>query len=193
MATKEELALQEKEIELEERKLNIEAIKLNNAKLRREADKERMDALNLETQRASRGVSLKTQRPEERNKEVRRTCTHKMGGKGREGLLSGRGNFEQYAVSKVRLATGDVMIRCNRCRTTWLPPIQSDYVNKAGQLDTVNFEKAVDAYNEAFNFPCDLAMGGMPRRNWFRGGKSINHEISRRYAAGQFVYEPPKK
>jgi hypothetical protein len=192
MATKEELALQREELELEEKRATVEAIKLNNEKLRREADTERMAVANKHQQAKSKGASLLSNSPENRNKRIRRTCNHKMGGRGYGALQTGRGNFDQYAVSKVKLATGDVMIRCSRCRTVWVPPAESDYQNKAGKLDVENYQKALEIYNEAFNFPCDLVQGATLQMRYTDKvtGKAVNHEVTKRYVSGQYLYKP---
>jgi hypothetical protein len=192
--TKEELELEERKLELEERKEALEARKLENAKLRREADKTRMDQEDKANRDKNKGAALLTQRPDIKFKDVRRTCNHLMGGKGREALMVGRGNDSQFCVVKVKLPTGDVMIRCQRCRKVWVPPLEDEFIlgrdgnklskEQGGKLDKVAFQKAIDEYNIAYNFNTDLATVILPQYRWARGGKPINREVTHRFVAG---------
>jgi len=182
--TKEQLEQQEKELELAERREALEARKLENAKLRREADKSRMDMENEAARNKSKGEALRSQRPENKHKEIRRTCNHHMGGKDRDSLIAGRGNTSKdYCVTKTKLPTGDVMIRCQRCRTVWVPPLESDFV-KNGKLDKEALQKAQDVYNEAYNFDSSLATIVLPQYRWSRGGRPINREVTHRFVKG---------
>jgi predicted Zn finger-like uncharacterized protein len=181
--TKEQLEQQERELELEERKAALEARKLENAKLLREADKHKMEADGKAARDKRTGEALTQQRPENRFKAVRRTCNHKMGGKSRENLMTGRGNSDQYCVVKVKLPTGDVMVRCQRCRTVWVPPLEADYTVN-GKLNRDEFVKAQEEYNEAYNFETQLAMVVLPQYRWSRGGKPVNREVTHRFVKG---------
>jgi len=192
--TKEELDLVERELELEERKAALQARKLENQKLLREADAYRMEQENKEAQNRRKGEALEAQRPSNKFAAVRKTCNHKMGGKGRESLMTGRGNDAQYAVVKIKLPTGDVMIRCQRCRDVWVPAFEEDYYfgkdgkplakDKGGKFDREAYKKAQDRYNEAYNFDTDLAMVVLPQYRWARGGKPINREVTHRFVKG---------
>jgi hypothetical protein len=120
--TKEQLELEERALALEEKKLAIEAQKLSNEKLRREADEHRMEKQDKAESSKRRGDALRSQRPENLHAAMRRTCNHHMGAKDHQAFVSGRGKTsEPYCVSKVQLPTGDVMIRCSRCRKVWVP------------------------------------------------------------------------
>lgn len=182
--TKEELELKERELAVKERELDLEAKKLSNEKLRRDADQFQMAKENEHQKFSSRGASLASQRPENKHAGIRRTCNHHMGGRNREAFVQGIGEAsKQYCVSKVKLPTGDVMIRCNRCRKVWVPPLESEHT-KNGKLDKEAFNKAQEEYNEAYNFDCALDMIILPQYRWSRGGKAINREVTHRFVKG---------
>lgn len=54
-------------------------------------------------------------------KESQRQCNHLKGGCGVEGIITGKGDSNQYAVIKHRYRNGDTHIRCLRCSKTWMP------------------------------------------------------------------------
>ena len=189
MATRDEIEAKEKELEIQERIQALEARKLENAKLRREHARYELEQAEAASRNKNKAQALADQRPENKHAAVRRTCNHRMGGKGRESLLSGRGNSGQYAVAKIKLPTGDVMIRCPRCRMKWLPPNPSDFVDAKGQPKlheyagkAMTFAQARDAYDEAYNFETESGMIGLPQLRWSRRGQPINREVSYRFA-----------
>lgn len=190
-------------LEVEQQKLQNEAIRLNNAKLVREADEvKRQEDYKADNLR-KKGVALLSQRPENKHKEIRKTCNHFMGGKGRASFIAGRGDTREDAcVVKTKLPTGDVIIRCQRCRSTWVPPWEAMFYkdknghslpvyDKTGHLidfkaigakfDAVAFEKAQQEYTEAYNLPSNLAMVITPQYRWSRGGRPINREVTYRF------------
>ena len=187
-----EIELLERELALEERKQDLENKKLQNAALRREADKGRMDDVNQHNRNKSKGKALHGQRPEVQFAEKRKTCNHHMGGKGRENFVQGRGNMqEQSCVIKTKLPTGDVMVKCPRCRETQIPPWDLNFYfgkdgnwlakEEGGKFDKAKFQEATDKYNEWYNLSSDLAMVLTPQYRWSRGGKPINREVTYRY------------
>ena len=191
-----DLELQERQLAIEERKTDLENKKLQNAALKRDADKARMDDSNRNNQTKAKGQTLKSQRNENKFADVRKTCNHQMGGKGREALLSGRGSKnEQSAVIKIKLPTGDVMIRCPRCRAVTLPPWDMNFYfgpdgkwlakEQGGKLDKEKYKAAQDKYNEWYNLSTDLAMVQLPQYRWARGGKPINREKSYCFVRGE--------
>jgi hypothetical protein len=125
-----------------------------------------------------KGAFLQQQLPANAYKNIRRTCNHKMGGGDLMSLLQGIGDdAELYAVSKVKLFTGDVMIRCNRCRKKWLPPLESEYTTKEA------LDAAWEEYNKALDFKNGLAMVITQQYRWQKAGKDLN----RQYTHERFV------
>lgn len=191
----ESLDQQERELALEERKVDLENKKLQNAKLRKEQLEAAMAEENKVNQLRSKAQTLESQRPENQFKEIRKTCNHRMGGKGRQAFLAGRGNDDQSAVVKTKLPTGDVMIKCPRCRTVKLPAWDMDFYfdkegkwlakEEGGKFDKVRYQAAVDEYDEWYNFRTDLEMVVLPQYRWARGGKPINREVTYRYCVGE--------
>ena len=189
--TQQELELQERELALEERKADLENKKLQNAKLRKEAAEQAGKEQDRTNQLRSKAQTLESQRPENQFKEIRKTCNHRMGGKGRQAFLAGRGNDDQSAVVKTKLPTGDVMIKCPRCREIQLPPWDMDFYfgkdgkwlakEEGGEFDKAKFQTATEKYNEWFNFRTDLEMVVLPQYRWARGGKPVNREVTYRF------------
>jgi predicted Zn finger-like uncharacterized protein len=195
------------QLQYEERKQAVENQRLINEKLRHEADLVRQNQENWINERRQRGDALRQQQPENKFKAIRKTCNHRMGGKGRESFQQGRGgSSDQYAVVKTKLPTGDVMVRCQRCRTVWLPSWPAmwwkdkgtgkylhtsvtsvrtnEELRKMATFDQAGFDASVAAYNEAYNFNTDLAMVVLPQYRWSRSGKPIDREVTYRFAAG---------
>lgn len=186
------LALEEKRLEIEERKADLEYKKLANVAARRKGDQDRMADENRHQNNLSKGKALVAQRPEVQYAEKRRTCNHRMGGKGRENFVQGRGSTnEQGCVVKTKLPTGDVMVKCPRCRSVYVPPWDANFYfgpdgkwkarEEGGVFSKEKFTIAQDRYNEAYNLPTDLAMVLTPQYRWSKGGKAINREVTYRY------------
>lgn len=189
MASRDEIEAKEKELEIAERIQALELRKLEAQKLRRENAQYALQQAELASRNKNKAQALADQRPENKYASVRRTCNHRMGGKGRESLISGRGNSGQYAVAKIKLPTGDVMIRCPRCRMKWLPPLPEQFQDAKGNPilheyagKAMTFAQAQDAYAEAYNFETESGMIGLPQLRWSRGGQPINREVSYRFA-----------
>lgn len=108
-------------------------------------------------QSLSRAQVLNQQRPEVKHAAVRLTCTHKMGGRNLGGLKAGLGDYDEYCVSKFKLPSGDIRVRCSRCRKVWLPPLRIEFPRE------VDYDYAMIQYKKALNFPTDLAMFAAPQ------------------------------
>lgn len=166
-----------------EREAALENQKLNNEKLRHEISVYKLAEAERKAQNKRKAQALFEQRPENKYAAVRSHCTHKMGGKGPAALLNGQGNAAQYAVSKIKLPTGDVMIRCPRCRTKWIPPDPEDFKSGKAKYNGVlmTLDEARNEYNRAYNFETENAMISLPQIRWSRAGKPINREVTKRF------------
>jgi predicted Zn finger-like uncharacterized protein len=129
-ATFETLREREKQIELDERAAQVELRKLEIARLTREKAALELAEQDRAENSRRKGAALRDQLPCNRFKNIRKSCNHRMGSTTRQplnDLRSGLGGGEQYCVTKTKLPTGDIIVRCQRCRTVWVPAWQALY------------------------------------------------------------------
>lgn len=194
MTDKEQLELEEKQLEIEERKENLRLRKLEGDRMQREAKQYELKDADRTAELQGRSKALESQRPENRFAAIQQRCNHLQGGWSLQALRSGTGDGDESTVFKVRLVTGDVMLRCQRCRGTWVQPYEPEFYfdkngsylakEKGGKFDHKAYKRAVDEYNQIYNMRSKSWIMEMPQFMWLRDGKPVNKEITRAYLRG---------
>jgi predicted Zn finger-like uncharacterized protein len=167
------------QIQLEDARVELELKKATLRQRKQEVEKYENAEADRMSKAKDKGVAL-SEGVRSRRK-LQDKCNHLMGGGDRAALIEGKGKGNRYCVNKIKLPTGDVMVRCPRCKKVWVPPLESDYMVD-GKIDKAALKAAWDEYNKAFTFDNDLATVMTPQYRWERNGKPINREVTHRYA-----------
>lgn len=171
-----QMDLEIKQIELDAKRAELEAKRLEI--LERTANvqdlQERLDERQLKrdakgNEARSHGNVLVSNRSSENAQQKR--CNHRKGGNGGEGLISGKGDDDQYAILKHQFCNGDWWVRCLRCGKTWKPPLRDEYENDA------QFEKAVALYELALEFNTRNSASGSIMFKFSDGGEHYRREV----------------
>jgi hypothetical protein len=159
------------------RALELEAKQLELLDLRdRTNDRKNKREDKLQKSRAN-GQTLEILK--ENNKANQDRCNHRKGGNGVEGIIFGRGDDPQFAVLKHQFHTGDIWVRCLRCRKTWKPPVKDQFFFNAkgrvvapqdGKFSQEAFDRAEKEYKEALIFPTRNTMSTSHQFQWSDGG-----------------------
>jgi len=205
------LTERERQLELEERAAALELRQLEISKLRREKATHELSEQDRQANIKQKGEALKAQLPHNLFRKIRSTCNHRMGNSGKPlaDLAAGHGAGDQYCVVKTKLPTGDVFIKCQRCRTIWVPAwpamwwkdrttgrylpaveaahMSSAELNKVATFDAASYKAAQDDYLKAFNFTTQLAPVILPQYRWARSGKDISREVTYRFLTGSLA------
>jgi hypothetical protein len=176
----ERLQAEEARIRIEDAKLELELKKADLKRRIAENSKHENKEANQTMQLKERAQAFADAKTTATKKQAR--CTHRMGGNDKDALASGLGDSDMFCVAKTKLPSGDVMIRCQRCAKTWIPPLESDFHDiSTGKLDRESFDRAQKEYVEAYNMKTSLAMSVMPQFRKYRNGKPINREVTHQY------------
>jgi len=85
-------------------------------------------------------------------KQAQERCTHRKGGNGLDGVVSGQGDDAQFSVIKHRMLWGDVWVHCTRCGRDWKPPLKRDHTAN-GKFNETSYQIAYKEYQQALAFP----------------------------------------
>jgi hypothetical protein len=203
-STQEQLAAVE--LELKQKELQLKKVQLEREL--RLAEKTEQEVAEFDNKKENRTLELRgrarvlaDQTNTRRNRQS--TCAHRMGGNGLNDMFSS--TKPERSVVKFVLTTGEMVVRCTRCRKEWIPPLPADYL-KAGvvlkrkdftsedawvkalnaNIDRAAYEEANRQYIEACNFD----NGGMAVGNfgvqfsWKRDGRDIAREKTHEICVG---------
>jgi hypothetical protein len=136
--------LELKRLELEDKQLEIKMKRANLVDTQERLAEREMRRENVLLKAKTNGQTIK--QVNKNTRTLQNNCNHKKGGDGLQGLISGQGDSEQYAVLKHTFAAGNTEIRCMRCHKVWKKPLESDFQTPEG------YQGAVAEYRVALNF-----------------------------------------
>lgn len=192
------------ELELKRKELRLKEITLSKAEQESELIVHQVEQFKLDKEsklsiKQGRQTTLDNQLKSRRARQA--GCQHRMGGNGLEEMYTATSEFR--SVAKFVLTTGDMFVRCTRCRKEWHAPDPLHFlkkpVNRKDFTNEVDYRKAIaknvdkPAYDAAFaefRDVCSWNNGGMRVGNfgvqitYQRDGVNISREKTSEMSKG---------
>lgn len=145
----------------------LQSLRLERERLELEVLRETVLAQNARRRQLIEAIRKQAdtiRRNELRRKQQQAACSHKKGGRGREGILAG--NAPEFSIILQTEPWGETYIMCQRCQKEWRKPLavlqvlNQDEFRRIVRMNRKGYKAELEEYNLALRMTTDNTASG---------------------------------